>query len=83
MPLDDYESIYLIIFSIFRACIMGVSLRSDNPSLRSGMYLRKKMSLPLSKEDAKFNQRVVGSFLYYARAIDMTILHALYAITSK
>ena len=37
-------------------------------------------SKPLENDDKKFIQRVVGSFLFYARAIDMTILHALSAI---
>ena len=31
-------------------------------------------SPPLSKEDHKYIQQVVGSFLFYARAIDNTIL---------
>ncbi len=37
-------------------------------------------SPPLSKEDHKYIQQVVGSFLFYARAIDNTILMALSAI---
>jgi hypothetical protein len=36
----------------------------------------------LDKEGKKYVQQVLGSFLYYARAIDMTILHALSAIAS-
>ena len=39
-----------------------------------------KISPPLNKEDKKIVQQVVGSFLYYARAVDMTILHALNSI---
>ena len=39
---------------------------------------------PLATEkDKKYIQKVLGSFLYYARAIDMTILHALSAIASE
>ena len=34
-------------------------------------------SPPLTKDDETYIQQVVGSFLYYAWAIDMTILHAL------
>eukprot|EP00804_Cyclotella_cryptica_P016149 CCRYP_004247-RA/>CCRYP_004247-RA protein AED:0.38 eAED:0.38 QI:0/0/0/1/1/1/2/0/365 len=40
-------------------------------------------SAPLSNKDAKWIQRVVGSFLYYARAIDATILVALNAIANE
>ena len=36
----------------------------------------------LQKKDKKYVQKVLGSFLYYACAIDMTILHALPAIAS-
>ena len=39
---------------------------------------------PLATEKEKrYIQKVLGSFLYYARAIDMTILHALSAIASE
>ena len=38
---------------------------------------------PVSKEEKVYIQQVIGSFLYYARAIDMTILHALSAITAE
>ena len=34
----------------------------------------------LDKDGKKFVQQVIGSFLFYARAIDMTILFALNAI---
>jgi hypothetical protein len=37
----------------------------------------------LSKEDIKQVQRVVGSILYYARAIDLTVLMALSTIASE
>ena len=39
-------------------------------------------SPPLCTDKAKYIQQVVGSLLYYARAIDMTILHALSDISS-
>jgi hypothetical protein len=38
---------------------------------------------PLNKEDLKFVQKVVGSFLYLGRAIDNTILMALNAIANE
>ena len=37
----------------------------------------------LDKEGKKYIQQVVGSFLYYARAVDMTILQALSEIASE
>ena len=37
----------------------------------------------LGKADKKYIQQVIGSFLYYARAIDMTILMALSAIAAE
>jgi hypothetical protein len=37
----------------------------------------------LNKEDTKFVQQVTGSFLYYDRAVDPMILHALCTITSQ
>jgi hypothetical protein len=40
-------------------------------------------SPPLDEKGKKFIQRVVGSFLYYARAVDMTILMALSDIASQ
>jgi hypothetical protein len=36
---------------------------------------------PFSKEDNKYIQQVLGSFLYYACAIDMKILYALSSIS--
>ena len=43
----------------------------------------EKPSDPLDETDKKYVKRVWGSFLYYARAIDLTILHALFVIASK
>ena len=44
----------------------------------------EKPSDPLDETDQKkYVQRVLGSFLYYARVIDLTILHALSAIASE
>ena len=37
----------------------------------------------LDKDGKTFVQQVVGSFLYYARAVDLTILHALSKIASQ
>ena len=37
----------------------------------------------MDKAGKKYIQQVVGSFLYYARAVDMTILHALNEIASE
>ena len=37
-------------------------------------------SPPLSKDDIKHVQRVIGSILYYARAVDLTVLMALSTI---
>ena len=39
-------------------------------------------SLLLNKSDKKFVQQILGSFLYYARAIDLTILHLLLVMAS-
>ena len=39
-------------------------------------------SKALDKEGKLRVQQVVGSFLYYARAVDMTILHALNSIAA-
>ena len=44
---------------------------------------KEKASPQLSEDEKKYIQQVVGSFLYYARAIDMTILHALSAIAAE
>ena len=38
---------------------------------------------PAPKEEKKYIQQVVESFLYYARAIDLTILHALSSIAAE
>jgi len=41
------------------------------------------ISPKLSREDIKEIQRIVGSILYYARAVDITVLMALSSIASK
>ncbi len=41
------------------------------------------MSPPLSKEDKKYVQEVAGTFLYYARCIDSTMLTALGSIATQ
>ncbi len=43
----------------------------------------KNESKPLNDNNKKYTQQVVGIFLYYARAIGMTILMALSNIASK
>ena len=40
-------------------------------------------SPPLSKEETKYNQAVAGTLLYYARAVDTTILTALSLIATE
>ena len=42
-----------------------------------------RRSPPATEDEKKYIQRVLGSFLYYARAIDLTIVHALSAIASE
>ena len=44
---------------------------------------KKTTSPKVSAEEKKYMQQVVGSFLYYARAVDMTILHALNSIAAE
>ena len=41
------------------------------------------MSPPLSKEDKKFVQEVMGTLLYYERAVDPIMLTALSSITAQ
>jgi hypothetical protein len=45
--------------------------------------LPEDTSSPLSKDDIKHVQRVIGSILYYARAVDLTVLMALSTIASE
>ena len=49
----------------------------------SNLTIPEETSPPATEEEKKYIQRVLGSFLYYARAIDLTILHALSAIASE
>ena len=49
----------------------------------SDNIVHEKESPPLNDNDKKFVQKLLGSFLYYARVIDLTILHALSAIASE
>ena len=48
---------------------------------KSDEIVDEKPSPPLDEKGKKFIQKVVGSFLFYARAVDMTILHSLSAIS--
>ena len=50
---------------------------------QSDTILHKEPSPPLDKDEKKYTQQVVGSFLYYAWAIDVTILLALSNIASQ
>ena len=43
----------------------------------------KDTSPPLSPDEIKHIQRVIGSILYYARAVDLTVLMALSTIASE
>ena len=45
--------------------------------------MHKESSPALDKEEKKHVQQAVGSFLHYARAINMTILPALSDIASE
>ena len=54
-----------------------------NYGKKSDKIIHEPDSPFLDKKDKKFIQQVVGSFLYYARAVDMTILTALNAIASE
>ena len=49
----------------------------------SNLTIPEEISPPATEDEKKYIQRVLGSFLYYARAIDLTILHAQSAITSE
>ena len=54
-----------------------------NYGKKSDEIIHEPESPFLDKKDKKFIQQVVGSLLYYARAVDMTILHALSEIASQ
>jgi hypothetical protein len=41
------------------------------------------LSPPLNKEETKYVQAVTGTLLYYARAVDSTILQALSSLATK
>ena len=49
----------------------------------SDNIVHEEESPPLNDKDKKFVQQVLGSFLNYTCAIDLTILHALSAIASE
>ena len=50
---------------------------------KSDEIVQEKDSPPVSKADEKYIRQVVGSFLYYARAVDLTILAALSDIAAE
>ena len=43
----------------------------------------RKMNPPLSKDDKKYIMQVTGTFLFYARAVDSTMLTALSALATE
>ena len=54
------------------------SSRTDRPDYGSRIqYVKLDETDPMSALDIKRKQRVCGKFLFYARAIDNTMLHAL------
>ncbi len=53
-----------------------------NYGKKLNIIIPEPYSPPLTKDGKTYIQQVVGSFLYYACAIDMTILHALSNIAS-
>ena len=53
-----------------------------NYGKQSNQKLDEEESPPVGEDKKKFIQQVLGSFLYYARAVDVTILHALNAIAA-
>ena len=54
-----------------------------NYGKKSDIIIKEPESPKLDRDSKKYTQQVVGSFLYYARAVDMTILHALSEIASE
>ena len=56
----------------------------DRPDYRAKIQFAKiNTAAPLSLVQIKHIERVIGKFLYYARAIDNTMLHALNDIARK
>ncbi len=53
-----------------------------NYGKKSNIIIKEPESLKLDKADKTYIQQVIGSLLYYAPAIGMTILHALSKIAS-
>ena len=49
----------------------------------SNMTIPEETSPPVTEDEKKYIQRVLGSFLYYAHTIDLTILNGLLAITPE
>ena len=49
----------------------------------SNLTIPEEILPPAAEDEKEYIQRVLGSFLYYAHAIDLTILHALSAIASE
>ncbi len=51
--------------------------------LKRNVQQKKMNPQPLNKEETKYIQAVVGTLLYYGRAVDNTILPALSTIATK
>ncbi len=63
--------------------IPRIDTLQSNMDPRHNLSQRRKFPPPLNKEEAKYIQAVAGTLLYYARAVDPTILPALSAIGTK
>jgi hypothetical protein len=61
----------------------GPNIIRTHPNQSNQHPLEPDTSPPLSNDEIKQIQRVVGSILYYARAVDLTVLAALSTITSE
>ncbi len=60
-------------------------INMQNPNMEPKPNMQPMMTPPppLSGKEAKYVQEVAGTLLYYARAVDSTILPALSVITTK
>jgi hypothetical protein len=58
-------------------------MQNPNMEQKHNMQLTRTPPPPFSGEEAKYVQEVAGTLLYYARAVDSTILPALSANATK
>eukprot|EP00536_Pseudo-nitzschia_multiseries_P000416 jgi/Psemu1/915/gm1.915_g len=63
--------------------IRGTITRGRTSLRRKIQYTKLEDTTTLSDEEIKFIQQVTGKFLFYARAVDNTMLHALNDIASS